>query len=517
MAAAATVWDSLPGELKARILEADLSLQSGFCATNQATLASCEEFWAEAVAKEKRYWEREYMFDGEYGVPADEVRQDMLRIDKRRRGFERILDLIRRRDGVELEEDQVPKHVSLKDAYDSLVRARTWAPRHWRANREAFPDILALGQAFCDFTKGGDLKDDAIQRYGEPEAWIVTHVQDFSGLDGILYQEWEDDHDDTDDYIGPTFNEPIGAWDTSNATFMAGTFRDFDHFDQPIGAWKTSKVQSMDEMFMNATNFNQPIGNWDVSEVVNFQKMFASAASFDQPIGEWKTSKATSMDHMFYEAYHFDQPIGAWDTSSVTDMSYMFRNATSFNQPIGGWDVSRVENMRDMFRDTFVFDQPLCSWNTSRVRDMDEMFESAVAFDQPLCSWDTSRVQSMADMFRGATVFNQPIGDWDTSQVRNMKDMFRNATVFNQPIGDWDTSQVGNMKGMFDGATAFRGDVSNWSLDSANGESTQYLEDYTDRRDRRVSTNQAMNEEEGEASAYASVVDAVFAFHRISV
>ena len=73
------------------------------------------------------------------------------------------------------------------------------------------------------------------------------------------------------------------------------------------------------------------------------------------------------------------------------------------------------------------------------------------------------------------------------------------------------------MKGMFDGATAFRGDVSNWSLDSANGESTQYLEDYTDRRDRRVSTNQAMNEEEGEASAYASVVDAVFAFHRISV
>ena len=66
------------------------------------------------MAIEKDYWENQYMVDDVKGVPRDTVRQDMRKFDKRREGFARILDLIRRRDGVELEEDKIPKDVSFE-------------------------------------------------------------------------------------------------------------------------------------------------------------------------------------------------------------------------------------------------------------------------------------------------------------------------------------------------------------------------------------------------------------------
>ena len=486
-------YDVLPDDIKQQILEYD---ESSLCATSKATLAKCDWLWSQAVAAEKHYWENIYKVGDVVGVPEDNVRQDMRRYDKRRKGFARILDLIRRRDGVELKEDQISKHVSLRKAYLTLFGARKWAPQHWRADRDEFENLLELRRAFYDFEKGDDLRQAAVAKYGEPEAWIITHVTDLSSPDLLLTNEWAQANDDeTDNYPGPEFNEPIGAWDTSSVKCMTATFRDFREFNQPIGAWDTSKVTNMDEMFSTATSFDQPIGDWKTGLVESMQEMFFNARTFNQPIGKWNTGTVSNMDAMFCDASNFNQPIGAWNTSIVNSISRMFSHATAFNQPISAWDTSEVEAMEQTFQNATSFNQPIASWNTSIVRDMEGMFEGAVAFNQPLCSWDTSQVRYMTRMFWGATAFNQPIGDWDLSQVKSVNDMFTGS--------------------------AFDHDLfSNWSFDGLWQGSVDYIQRYTAEYRQRHASDAA-----GSAQAQAnttaaptrlSVVDAVFAFHRIA-
>jgi surface protein len=158
-------------------------------------------------------------------------------------------------------------------------------------------------------------------------------------------------------------------------------------FNQPIGNWDTSRVTNMAGMFFNARSFNQPIGNWDTSFVTDMSRLFSGASTFNQPIGNWNTSRVTTMSYMFSGAWSFNQPIGNWDTSRVTDMSYMFSSARSFNKPIGNWDTSRVTTMDYMFMDARSFNQPIGNWDTSRVTDMDYMFMGAHAFNQDLSRW----------------------------------------------------------------------------------------------------------------------------------
>ena len=245
----------------------------------------------------------------------------MRKFDKRREGFARILDLIHRRDGVKLEEDKIPKDVSLSKAYEHLHGARDWAPRHW-ADREAFADASELIAAFFHFEMGGEERAEAIERYGEPEAWIITNVTDLSALDYSFFNKWSEEREEGDDdfYLGPEFNEPIGAWDTSSVTNMAATFRDFRKFNQPIGAWDTSSVKRMDGMFTNATAFNQRIGGWDTSKVVTMERMFDSAASFNQGLGSWDTSNVQHMVAMFVHSA-FDQDVSSWSLERLKDAS----------------------------------------------------------------------------------------------------------------------------------------------------------------------------------------------------
>jgi surface protein len=102
----------------------------------------------------------------------------------------------------------------------------------------------------------------------------------------------------------------------------------------------TSFITDMSHMFRGATAFNQPIGAWDTSQVEDMGSMLYDASSFNQPIGTWDTGKVKYMGRMFLGATSFNQPIGAWDTSRMTDMCLMFNRATAFNQPIGAWNTS---------------------------------------------------------------------------------------------------------------------------------------------------------------------------------
>ena len=523
------LWNKLSDDLRAKILRMD---ESGICATDTEIHASCIKFWSDTIADERHYWEKTYpqQNNGQV-VPPDKDRQDIPVGKPRPSGFDRILDLIRRRDGVELKADKLPQHVTMKKAYTSLLRARTWAPHHWHPNRKAFENLEELQAAYATLATNDENRRAVIQRYGEPEAWIVTPLSKLSQLARIEHNTFTEAGNDFSEFSS-VFNEPIGAWDTSNVIEMNMTFFNCISFNQYIGAWNTSKVEQMNGTFQYAEGFNQPIGDWNTSNVKSMKQMFHFAQAFNQPIGEWKTPKVENMVDMFAEAKNFNQPIGDWNTAEVTRMERMFYWAEAFNQPINDWKTGKVEDMSGMFYHATAFNQPIKDWKTGEVGDMSRMFAFATAFNQPIGKWDTSKVRYMRTMFYHAWKFNQPL-DWNTSGVETMEEMFAYAKGFNQPIHSWDTSNVTSMKKMFFEAESFNQPIEKWNFSSV-----KWIKDMINGSQihpwifRDWCRNMpSLNEESRHyvrsalltippptvASASASVVDAVFAFHRIRV
>tara|TARA_R110002110_G_scaffold412641_1_gene638813 strand:- start:36242 stop:39115 length:2874 start_codon:yes stop_codon:yes gene_type:complete len=243
-----------------------------------------------------------------------------------------------------------------------------------------------------------------------------------------------------------------------------------------INNWNVSSVTTMRGMFGSARDgsrilFNQPIGSWDTGNATDMALMFSGASRFNRPIGNWNVSRVTDMSNMFElppglnATGHFNQNIGNWDVSSVANMEAMFANLYEFNNggsaSINTWDVSSVTNMRAMFSAARSFNQPIGSWDVARVSDMRSMFMAQTAgplgpmlFNQDITGWDVSSVTTMDNMFGGAgelllnspKLFNQPIGSWDVSNVASMRFMFGRQSVnqdlrldqaFDQDLSGW--------------------------------------------------------------------------------
>ena len=245
----------------------------------------------------------------------------------------------------------------------------------------------------------------------------------------------------------------------------------FSTFNQYIGAWDTTSVTDVTEMFWYARAFNQDLG-WRLATTVQATNFAHGAPCQSNSCGvrfgpakyryttpytfKDKSELVAAVDVWLSDRdeaiYQYDH-ISTWDVSPVTDMSELFSYATYF--------------------DASTFDDDISKWNTARVTTMSSMFEGTSAFNHDIGDWDTASVTDMSYMFAYAKAFNRDVGKWNTKSVTTMYAMFDETGAFNQDIGGWNTESVTSVKYMFSRASAFNQDLG-WCFLTTVVESTGF-------------------------------------------
>ena len=89
-------------------------------------------------------------------------------------------------------------------------------------------------------------------------------------------------------------------------------------FNEDIGAWDTSGVTTMDSMFHHASDFDRDIGGWAVQSVTDMRGMFQGASAFDQDLG-WCVAKKVELYKAFEKAKCASTSCGAVQVADVAD------------------------------------------------------------------------------------------------------------------------------------------------------------------------------------------------------
>jgi len=113
-----------------------------------------------------------------------------------------------------------------------------------------------------------------------------------------------------------------------------------------IGSNTAGPINMQNMFWSNVSNmgFNRPIGNWDVSKVTNIAGMFRLCTSFNQDLSAWNTALVTNMFEAFHSCSALKQNFGPWNVSAVTNLSNMFTSCnlndtgtTNYDALLVGW------------------------------------------------------------------------------------------------------------------------------------------------------------------------------------
>ena len=325
--------------------------------------------------------------------------------------------------------------------------------------------------------------------YGHISTWETGGVTDMSCLLGG--DRWPCYGPDTS-----SFNEDIGAWDTSGVTSMRGMFVDASSFNQDIGDWAVQSVTDMYRMFFYASAFDQDLG-WCVDDDVDLGFAFyyvpcawmlcgvkqvdgacaptplpTSAPTVTPRPTQLPTTAlpTTSEPTALPSALPTSEPT-ALPSTTPTPLPTLSPRPTPRPTPLPTQRFTLSNIMTDgtiriaveawLSNPTFAeaIYGHISRWGTGGVTDLSRLFDGARAFNEDIGAWDTSGVISMEYMFRGALAFNQDIGDWAVHSITSMRSMFNDALSFDQDLGGWRVDKVTNMYRMFDDASSFEQDL----------------------------------------------------------